>query len=290
MKVNRLELKGTLGIVVFTVVSITQPQLAFATKETPAERGAYIAATAGCSSCHTDVKNKGAELAGGVALKTPFGTFNVPNITPDRETGIGGWSDQDFIKAMTKGLSPKNEHYYPAFPYTSYTKMTRNDLLDLKAYLDSVQPVKTTVPDHDLKLPFKFRPLLGVWKAMFFEHGELSPIKGKSEVWNRGRYLVNGPSHCGECHTPRNLLGGFQNDKKLAGAAKGPNGDKIPSIRRDGKNGFSKWKEADIAFAMETGMKPDGDFLGGTMGEVVTNITSKLKPNDLKAIAEYLAK
>ncbi len=289
MIIKKVELKGLLTLVSFAVVGLTQSQPAFATKETPTERGSYIAATAGCSSCHTDIKNKGAEMAGGVALKTPFGTFNVPNITPDKETGIGKWSNEDFIKAMTRGLSPTNDHYYPAFPYTSYTKMTRKDLLDLKAYLDTVQPVKTAVPDHDLKLPFQFRPLLGVWKAMFFEHGELKPIEGKSDTWNRGRYLVNGPSHCGECHTPRNLLGGFDSEKALAGTDKGPNGDKIPSLRRDGNNGFSKWKDSDIAFAMETGMTPEGDFLGGTMGEVVTNITSKLNPEDLKAIAEYLA-
>lgn len=227
-------------------------------------------------------------MAGGPALKTPFGTFNVPNITPDKKTGIGSWSNDDFITAMTKGLSPSKEHYYPAFPYTSYTNMSRKDLLDLKAYLDSLPAVSNKVPDHDLKLPFRFRQLLFFWKALFFEQGDNRLIAGKSPSWNRGRYLVNGPSHCGECHTPRNFLGGLQQSARLAGNPKGPNGERIPSLIYSDRNKFSKWSVGDIRFGLETGMKPDGDFLGGSMGEVITNITSKLTQDDLKAITEYL--
>jgi len=272
----------------FVFVGFVFSYAATAAEKSAVERGAYVAVTGGCASCHTDRKNGGATLAGGVALKTPFGTFHVPNITPDEETGLGGWTDDDFIKAMTRGLSPSDSHYYPAFPYTSYTNMTRRDLLDLKAYLDSIPAVKNKAPDHDLKLPFRFRPLLGIWKAMFFEGEDLTPIEGKSAQWNRGRYLVNGPGHCSECHTPRNLLGGLKLDQKLAGNDNGPNGDKVPALIHNGTTKFSKWKASDISFAMETGMMPDGDFLGGSMGEVVTNITSKLTPEDINAIVDFL--
>ena len=246
------------------------------------ERGKYILNMGGCISCHKTPKRKNADLAGGHALKTPFGTFYVPNITPDTSTGIGGWSDEDFINAMAKGVAPDGSHYYPAFPYTSYTKMKRQDLIDLKAYLDTVPPIQNAVPDHDLSFPFNMRFLMMGWKAMFFNEGEYKPIPDKGAMWNRGAYIVQGAGHCGECHTPRNQFGGLDKDKKFQGNPKGPNNEKIPHISP--KN----WTENHFITALGMGMTPDGDFLGGSMGLVIGKITSKLSAEDRKMVAIYL--
>ena len=251
------------------------------------ERGKYILHLGGCTSCHTDEKNKGSFLAGGYPLKTPFGIFYSPNITPDDKTGIGGWSDEQFITAMTRGKAQDDRHYFPAFPYTSYAKMTRQDIVDLKAYLDTVPPVANSVQDHDLKFPFGFRFLAGIWKFLFFDTAPLASHPEKSKLWNRGNYLVNGPGHCAECHTPRNLLGGLDEAKRLQGTKKGPSTDAAPSIDPT-SGGLKNWSKSDLTFALQAGMVPKGDFLGGKMGKVVANTTSKMTDEDLSAIAEYL--
>lgn len=251
-----------------------------------AQRGAYVLRMAGCVTCHTR-DGGGAYLAGGRALTSPFGTFHAPNITPDRETGIGGWTTAQFVRAMTAGLAPDGRHYYPAFPYTSYTRMTDRDLVDLKAYLDTVEPVRNAVPDHDLGFPYNQRFALGIWKRLFFDEGPHVADPARAEAWNRGAYIAEGPGHCRECHAPRNALGGFA-AAHLAGTLQGPEESRVPNITPHATTGIGGWTEADIAFALETGLKPDGDTMDGAMGAVVENATSHLSPADLAAIALYL--
>ncbi len=250
-------------------------------------RGKYVLHMGGCIACHTDEKNGGAFLAGGRALKTEFGTFYSSNITPDLEAGIGDWSTGAFVRALKEGLSPTGQHYYPAFPYPSYAKMTEQDLVDLKAYLDTVGPVGDKVRAHDLGFPFNIRPILAGWKLLFFDRSPFQPDPGRSESWNRGAYLVRGPAHCGECHTPRNALGGPDQSRFLGGNPVGPEGKAVPNITPH-EDGIGDWSAADIAFALESGLKPDYDSFGAGMGEVVDDSTSQLSKEDRDAMAEYL--
>jgi mono/diheme cytochrome c family protein len=252
-----------------------------------AERGAYVFSMGGCTACHTDVKNDGPLMAGGPPLATPFGTFYPSNLTPDPDTGIGGWTTGDFVQAMTKGVSPEGYDYYPAFPYTSYANMTRQDLVDLKAYLDTLPPVANPVPAHELSFPFNIRALLKPWKAMFFQAHGIEPDPSRSESWNRGAYLVNGPGHCGECHSPRNALGAVDGARALAGNREGPGGKPVPNITPH-EDGIGGWSPSDVTFALQTGILPDGDALGGAMGEVIRDNTGKLSAEERAAIAEYL--
>lgn len=253
-----------------------------------AERGAYVLRMGGCASCHTDAKNGGAFLAGGRPLATPFGTFYTSNLTPDPDTGIGGWSTGEFVQAVTKGVSPEGYDYFPAFPYTSFARMTVQDLADLKAYLDTVEPVANPVPPHDLDFPFGFRQLLKPWQVMFFRDGPFEPDPSRSDSWNRGAYLVNGPSHCSECHTQRNSLGAMDRSRFLAGNSSGPDGKPVPNITPHEDDGIGSWSPTDITFALQTGILPDGDVVGGAMSEVVRDSTGHLTPEDRAAIAEYL--
>ncbi|MGB0626401.1 MAG: c-type cytochrome [Alphaproteobacteria bacterium] len=270
-------------LTLLAAVTVATPVIA---QSGDAERGAYMLAAAGCVACHT-VPKDGAFLAGGRELKTDFGSFYTPNITPDPETGIGNWSDEDFIRAMKKGVSPDGGRYYPTFPYTSYTRMTRQDMLDLKAYLDTVPPVRNAVPDHDLAFPFGIRASMMGWQLLFFDDTPFEADTTKSDAWNRGAYLVNGPGHCGECHTPRNLLGVVDSGRPLAGNANGPEGDAVPNITPH-SSGIGGWSEDDIVSMLEVGLLPDGDFAGGAMTDVIEESTSKLSEDDRKAIASYL--
>jgi mono/diheme cytochrome c family protein len=250
-------------------------------------RGEYIFNAAGCLGCHT-VPKTGQRLAGGRALKTPFGTFYSPNITPDRETGIGGWTDEDFIRALREGKAPDGTSYFPVFPYTSFTHLTDQDMRDLKAYID-VQPA-VSQPDkpHEVSPPFGWRFLLPVWQALFLDKGGLPDEPGRDEQWKRGRYLVQAAGHCGECHSPRNFLGAIDHDRTLAGSASGPEGKAVSNITSDPAKGIGKWSEGELTFMLEIGMQPDGDFVGGGMNEVIENSTSKLTAEDRTAIATYL--
>lgn len=250
-------------------------------------RGEYVLAMGGCVACHTDEKNGGALLGGGRALATPFGTFYSSNITPDPDAGIGGWTLGEFVRAMREGLSPDGQHYYPAFPYPSYTKMTEQDLVDLKAYLDTVTPVSAAVQPHDLGFPFNIRQTLAGWKLLFFDDSPFEADASQSEIWNRGAYLVRGPGHCGECHTPRNPLGGPDDGRYLAGNPVGAEGKATPNITPH-ETGIADWSAVDLAFALESGLTPDYDSFGAGMGEVVEDATSKLTEEDREAIAEYL--
>lgn len=260
-----------------------------------AKNGKYLYYAGGCASCHAapasntcdDVK-AGDDLkpVGGRCLKTDFGTFYVPNITPDKQTGIGGWSSEDFIKAMTAGTSPKGENYYPAFPYASYQKMKRSDLLDLWAFLQTIAPVNATVPGHDLSFPYNIRGGLSVWKSLYLDDKTFTPDPSKSARINRGAYLAEGPGHCGECHTPRTSLGGMIASKKMSGAPNPDGKGFIPNITPD-KTGIGSWSAKDISYALETGFTPKGDVMGGAMAKVQQNM-AQLTQEDRNAIAAYL--
>jgi mono/diheme cytochrome c family protein len=252
------------------------------------KHGEYVARLGGCHSCHTDPAKKDAPLAGGLALATPFGAFHVPNITPDPETGIGRWSDEDFIRAMTEGAAPDGSPYYPAFPYTSYTRMHRQDLLDLKAYLDTVKPVRNAVRSHDLRFPYNFRSGLRLWKWLYFRPGAFRPDPGRSGSWNRGAYLVTGPGHCGECHTIRNFLGATKETYALAGMKKGPDGKRVANITSHHKDGIGLWSADDMVDFLRNGKRPFGEDVGAPMDDVIANNTSHWTPDDQRAAAEYL--
>jgi mono/diheme cytochrome c family protein len=248
------------------------------------DRGRYIFTAAGCASCHTHDQ----ALAGGRPLDTPFGTFFPPNITPDREQGIGAWSEADFMRALGEGVSPKGEHYYPAFPYTSYTRMTRADMQALYAYLMSRQPVARENPDHDLPWYLKSRKLVGLWKAGRFNPGRYQYDPGRQADWNRGAYLAQALGHCGECHTPRGLLGGARSNRYLAGTRSGPEGLKVPNITQDKKTGIGQWSPAEQRAFLASGRLPDGAYTGPLMAEVLGSSSMSLTAEDRQALATYL--
>ena len=250
------------------------------------DRGAYLARLAGCIPCHTDVRSGGAVLAGEAEIETEFGSFYAPNITPHAQDGIGRWTVDDFARALTAGESPDGRHYYPSFPYTFYTRLTDQDIVDLWAAVMSVPPVAGGPPSHDLGFPFSLQDGIGGWKRMFFYPGELPAAVDQSDAWNRGRYLARGPAHCGACHTPRNILGGRQTDRGYSGGI-GQSGESTPSITPEAlaANG---WTASDLTYALRTGILPDGDVFGGSMAEVVRDGTQYWSDADLAALAEYI--
>ena len=252
------------------------------------ERGAYLIRAAGCVACHTDKKGGGVPLAGGRALKTPFGTFYTPNLTPDPETGIGRWSDDDFVRALSEGVSPDGAHYYPAFPYTTYARMTRADMLDLKAYLFAQAPIHQLNKPHDLGFPFSWRFVNWPWQVLFFSSAPFEPDPNQSSAINRGAYLVNALAHCGECHTPRNLLGALDDDDFLSGTTSGPEGEIVPNITPDKATGIGDWSTKDLVFLFRTGFLPDGNDVQGSMREAIDDGLKHLSQADLEAIAAYL--
>ena len=249
------------------------------------ERGKYVFDLAGCYGCHTE--SAGPPMAGGPPLRTPFGTFYAPNITPDPEQGIGRWTDAEFIRALREGVSPAGYNYFPVFPYTSYTKMTTQDVLDLKAYLGTLKPSDRPRQRHDVKWPFSVRAAVTPWKWLYFEPGEFEPKADRDVKWNRGAYLVEALTHCGECHTPRNWAGALRHAYWMSGAHM-PDGDLVaPNLTPD-KTGLIDWSVADIVDALAIGVLPEGGTLGQQMGEVVENSTSRMRPGDREAIAVYL--
>jgi len=251
------------------------------------ERGAYVFAAADCASCHTDVKAKGQRLAGGRALATPFGTFYGPNISPDPTYGIGGWSEEQFHRALREGIGPGRTHLFPVFPFTSFTGMSDEDIADLYAYLETQPPVAQPSKPHEVSAPFGWRFTLVFWRLLFFEEGPLKPDPARDAVWNRGNYLANAVAHCGECHTPRNFLGALRWSRAYAGNPDGPDGQKAPNITPDPEKGIGKWSVEDIETLLATGQKPDFDYVGSGMGEVIEG-TRMLTDADRHAIAVYL--
>jgi mono/diheme cytochrome c family protein len=251
-------------------------------------RGEAVFRSAGGCSCHTDRAKHGATLAGGRAIKVPFGTFYSTNITPDRETGIGAWSERDFVRSMREGVAPDGSHYFPVFPYTSFTKMSDADLGDLWAYLSAQAPVRRANRPHEIRAPYGWRVLLPLWKWIYFRKGPFAPDTARPAEWNRGAYLVNGPGHCSECHTARNRFGAPRDELYLAGARDGPEGEPAPNITPDADTGIGEWRSQDVVWLLQTGSKPDGDSVQGLMAEEIELGSEHLPVADLEAIATYL--
>ena len=242
---------------------------------------------AGCVSCHTDADNQGAHLAGGVELDTPFGSFFAPNITPDGETGIGAWSFEEFARAMHLGIAPSGERYYPAFPYTSYTQIRFDDLRAMYGYLQTVPPVRQRNMRHETPWYINRFALVG-WQTLYFNPGVFQPNAGHDETRYRGAYIANALTHCGECHTPRNLFGATRQELFLAGTEEGPDGDPVPNITSSEAHGIGDWDEDELLLYLEEGELPDGDYAGGAMVDVIDNSTSVMDPADLQAVVEYI--
>lgn len=252
-----------------------------------AVHGDYLIRLGGCVACHTDLKNEGTFLAGGVALKTPFGDFVPPNITSHPQAGIGSWTLAEFSDAMSNGKGPGfTNHYYPAFPYDNYTLLTDQDIVDLYAALMAVEPVAEPAPAHRVSFPFNIRMAMLGWKNLFFKPVRFEPDPTRSEAWNRGNYLANGPAHCSACHTPRNMLGGRDDSLAFQGGTGTPGG-RVPGITptRLMAEGYDK---AGLIDTLKTGFTPGFNVLGGSMGEVIEESTSVWTDEDLNAIAVYL--
>ena len=278
---------AVIGAAVFWVVTIpaTVPASALGTHVPSAANGKEMFYAGGCAACHaTPGQDDKTRLGGGLGLKSPFGTFYVPNISPDPNDGIGKWSEADFVTAMLKGTSPDGRHYFPAFPYPSYQRMRIEDLRDLFAHIKTLPAVQGRVRDHDVPFPFNLRRTLGGWKFLFLDGKPFQPDGSKSAQWNRGAYLVNGPGHCAECHSPRNPFGGIVAKQRFAG---GPNPEGegwVPNITQQGLGDYSA---EDIVLLLETGRSPDGEALGGSMIPVIRN-TSQLSSESRDAMAAYI--
>ena len=247
------------------------------------ERGKYLTQLAGCISCHTT--EDGPFLAGGLELKTAFGTFITPNITADVLFGIGGWSEQDFIRALRFGQSPNGKYYYPAFPYTSYTALTQQDMLDIKAYIFSLPTSEKLNQTHQLPFPISLRIAALGWNFINFYEDEFEYYPEVSVTYNRGDYLINHLIHCQECHSPRNWLGKIDKSLALSGSTFGPENEPVPGVRA---NDLKDWQDEDLKMFFQEGLLPDGDYVGSVMAEVIDNSTNYLTEQDRNALIEYL--
>ena len=251
-------------------------------------KGGYLARASGCIACHTNLAKGGAPLAGGVEIKTPFGTIFSPNLTTDKKFGIGNWTQAQFAKAIRQGIRPDGQPYYPAFPYAFYANFTDQDIADLWAAFQTVPAVAEPSKEMDLGFPFNQRWGLKIWRAAYLEPPATAPVAGNSALWNRGRLLVEGAAHCAACHTARNLAGARLSDTEhFRGNPDLPDGGKAPAIDMNSlmKNG---WDVDNLAYALKSAVMPDGDTFSGSMAEVVFNGTSFLNQQDRKAIATYL--
>lgn len=243
----------------------------------------------GCAACHTAPGARGDDLmklGGGAELASPLGSFIAPNISPDKATGIGDWSTVDFVNALRFGVSPKGTHFYPAFPYASYQHISLTDLIDLKAFLDTLPAVDHAVEPTSLPFPFSIRRGIGLWKRLYAASPGFTPDPALSETENRGAYLVRGPGHCGECHTPRTLFFGMDQSRWLAGAPSLDSDGKVPDITPSPR-GIGSWSASDIAYYLESGFTPDYDAAGGAMAAVQRN-WAHVPAADREAVAAYL--
>lgn len=257
--------------------------------EADLKNGEMVFWAGGCVSCHAAPGSQGdakLTLAGGLALKSPFGTFHVPNISPDEKAGIGTWTLAQFGNAMKRGVGPQGQHLYPSFPYGSYARISDKDVVDLFGYIKTLPKSENVAPPHELPFPYNIRLALGGWKFLYFNDQPRVVLANADDKLRRGQYLVEGPGHCGECHTLRDALGGFKPDMWLAGAPNPEGEGRIPNITPGGQD-VGNWSEADIANYLETGFTPDFDSAGGSMTEVQQNI-AHLPKSDIEAIAAYL--
>ena len=269
----------------FLTIPATIPASALTAYTPDLANGRTMFYAGGCTACHATPKQEDiTRLGGGLALMSPFGTFYAPNISPDPNDGIGAWTEAQFVTALIKGTSPGGQHYYPAFPYASYQHMRIEDVRDLFAHLKTLPAVQGKVRDHDMTFPFGIRRGLGLWKLLFVDGAPFEPDPHHSAQWNRGAYLVNGPSHCAECHSPRNIMGGIVASQRFAG---GPNPEGKGWVPNITQRGLKDWSEKDIAYLLETGNTPEGDSVGGAMVAVIRN-TSQLSAEDRSAMAAYI--
>jgi mono/diheme cytochrome c family protein len=246
-------------------------------------RGKALTEAADCASCHTADPAK--PFAGGKRIDTPFGGIYSPNLTPDRDSGIGGWSDGEFYRALHFGVARDGSRYYPAFPYPNFSRMTRQDVLAIRAYLATLAPIRNTPPPPELRWPFNYRILMRGWTWLFFKPGILMPDQHKSAEWNRGRYLVEGVSHCGACHTPKNIFGADRRGRRLSGGL--IQGMFAPRLDGAARSGLKSWSVEDIVEYLQSG-RNGHSHAGELMSEVVVNSTSKMSDQDVRAIAVYL--
>lgn len=249
------------------------------------ERGRYLVTVADCAACHTDSATGGQPFAGGRPIETPFGIVAAPNITPDRETGIGGWSTTDFDNALQHGFAPDGHMLYPAMPYIYYSKAKRSDINAIRAYLATVTPVHHAVVADRLPFPFNIRLGMRAWNALYFRDDRFRPDPSKSDQWNRGAYLVEGLAHCGACHTPKDPLGGDKSGQALQGYS--IQGWYAPNITGDEHNGIGRWSTDEIVAYLETGHNKDA-AASGPMAEEIERSSSHVTRRDLEAIALYL--
>lgn len=266
-----------LALALFALAGLSSASLAAVAGDP--KRGEYVARSGGCLGCHTEDKKGAVPFAGGRALKTPFGTFFGPNITPHPQAGIGRWSEADFMRAMRHGRRPDGANYFPAFPYPSFTQITDDDLRDLWAYLRTLPARSQPSREHDLWFFFGWRFLVTVWKWFYFAPGPFVNVQGVSGIVNRGAYLVQALGHCGECHTPRNFLGAPKPGRFLAGAKDVPN---LTPTR------LKNLSDGELKELLLTGETPDDGPVAEAMYEVVRNTTSQLTPQDLAALIAYL--
>ena len=247
-------------------------------------RGKYLTQAADCEVCHT--AEGGQPFAGGRAFPTPFGVLYSPNITADRETGIGAWTDEDFVRAVHKGIARDGERLYPAFPYESYTLLADDDVRAIKAYLFSLPAAHAAAPPNDLRFPFNQRWLMGIWSAFYNPDQRFRPLEDRSPEWNRGAYLVEGLGHCGDCHTPRNLAQAPNNRRKFQGAV--IQGWRAYNITPDPISGLGEWSDTELSEYLHAGHAAGRGAAGGPMAEVVDASLSNLAPADLRAVVAYL--
>ena len=248
------------------------------------ERGEYLARAADCQACHT--VQGGAPFAGGLAFKLPFGTLYSPNITPDKETGIGAWSDADFLNAIHKGIAPGGTRLYPAFPYAAYTMMTDGDALAIKAFLFSLPAVHAAALENTLPFPFNRRSVMGFWSAFFNENQRFQPNAAQSPEWNRGAYIAEALAHCGECHTPRNLAFALDNRNKFKGAVTA--GWYAFNITSDKGSGIGAWNDDELSDYLSAGHASGRGTAAGPMGEAVDQSFKEMAPSDIHALVTYL--
>jgi mono/diheme cytochrome c family protein len=248
------------------------------------ERGRYLTIAGDCESCHDDPNTK-ASFAGGRSIETPFGNVLAANITPDRSTGIGGWSDDEFVNSIRGGQSPHGKFLYPAMPYPHYAKMTKEDALAIRAFLNTVQPVRHEVASDQLPFPLNMRIVMAAWNALFFRSGVFRPDSSQSPEWNRGAYLVQGLAHCGACHTPKNLFGAEERSAALEGGE--VQGWFAPNITGDPSKGVGRWSVEDIVDYLKSGHNTEAGATG-PMAEEIGFSSARMTDPDLVAIATYL--